>query len=82
MTLLETTAVVHGASTQHCSDAVLEEYCLHMLSEEQTAEVEEHLLVCEECAQRLDQQDEFVHVLKSVLGAYSDSQMASFQKSA
>ncbi|MCC6862158.1 MAG: zf-HC2 domain-containing protein, partial [Bryobacterales bacterium] len=39
--------------TNHALDEVLEEYALNRLSPDQNAELEEHLLVCHACQDRL-----------------------------
>ena len=44
----------------HATDELLEQYSLGTLSESQAEPLEEHLLVCEQCQDRLDQTDAFI----------------------
>lgn len=49
---------------KHPSEDALEEYALGLLPEEQVAEIEEHLLICPDCQQRLQETDEFIAVMR------------------
>jgi len=50
----------------HPSEQILEEYAFNRLTEEQTASVEEHLLLCESCQVALAEIDEYRTAMKTV----------------
>jgi len=50
----------------HPSDDLIELYALGRLPEQQVAEVEEHLLLCESCMARLQEADDFVQAFRIV----------------
>jgi len=49
----------------HPNEDILEEYVLHRLPEALTAQVEEHLLLCESCRRTVADTDSFVAALKT-----------------
>lgn len=49
----------------HISEDDLERYALGCLPEAQEAPLEEHLLVCEECRDRLARWDEYVGAMRA-----------------
>lgn len=49
---------------KHPSEDALEEYALGLLAEEDAAELEEHLLVCASCQDRLRETDEFIAAMR------------------
>jgi hypothetical protein len=49
----------------HPSEDLLEEYALRRLNEEQSAPIEEHLLVCSACQEALAEIDDYVLVMKA-----------------
>ena len=51
----------------HASCEVLEDYALERLHEEETASLEEHLLFCEVCRNRLDVVEEQIQLLRTAL---------------
>jgi anti-sigma factor RsiW len=51
----------------HISEEVLEEYALGRLPEADAAPVEEHLLVCAFCQERLQLTDEFIAALREAV---------------
>ena len=51
----------------HIEEEMLERYALNQLNEEQSAPLEEHLLVCSKCQDRLDAVDEYVQTMKQSL---------------
>ena len=58
--------------SSHCSEDVLEEYSMGMLSSQDCVSVEEHLLLCVACQGRLEDTEEYIRVVKaaaSILGA-------------
>jgi predicted anti-sigma-YlaC factor YlaD len=61
-------------SQSHAAEDVLEQYAMDKLSEAEDVRLEEHLLVCSECRQRLEFLDEFVRSIRSA--ARSTSQAA------
>jgi anti-sigma factor RsiW len=52
----------------HIPEDLLELYSLGRLDESQLAPVEEHLLICHDCQDRLEGIDEFVAALRSAVG--------------
>jgi anti-sigma factor RsiW len=52
---------------EHISEDLLELYSLGRLEEPQLAPVEEHLLICHDCLDRVEQMDEYVAALRAVL---------------
>ncbi len=48
----------------HPSEDALEQYALGSMPEEQAAELEEHLLICATCQDRLQETDEFIAVMR------------------
>lgn len=56
---------------EHPSEDELEAYALRHLTEEQVAAVETHLLVCEDCQQRLAELDSFIASMKAVTAEHS-----------
>ena len=53
--------------TSHIDDELLERYSLGRLAEAESAVVEEHLLVCTECQDRLAEADEYSQVIRQAL---------------
>ena len=49
----------------HPSEEILEEYVFHRLPEPLTAQVEEHLLICQSCQDTITDTDQFVAALKA-----------------
>jgi hypothetical protein len=49
----------------HIPEELLDEFVMEMLSEQDYAFWEEHLLICATCQVRLAQADEYVRVIKS-----------------
>jgi hypothetical protein len=58
---------------KHPTEEQWEEYALGLLSEEQIAGMEEHLLVCPECQDRLSQVDEYIHVMREAARKLSEA---------
>src|SRR5579883_1636866 len=52
---------------KHCSEERLEEYAFGRVSEEESAAIERHLLVCEQCQESLAQIDEYILLMKGAL---------------
>ena len=50
---------------EHASDEALEQYATHSLPETALAEIEEHLLVCSQCQQQLEEIDAYVSAMRS-----------------
>ena len=48
----------------HASDEALEQYATHSLPEAALAEIEEHLLVCSQCQQQLEEIDAYVSAMR------------------
>jgi hypothetical protein len=51
---------------RHVDSETLEAYSMGMSSQEETAFVEEHLLICETCQERLDETDSYVALMRMV----------------
>jgi anti-sigma factor RsiW len=51
--------------TDHITDDELEAYSLQRLAQERLAAVEEHLLVCSECRDRLEETDAYIRAIRS-----------------
>ena len=49
----------------HLPEETLEEYCFDRLSATETAEVEEHLLVCSSCQLALEELDDYIRLMKA-----------------
>jgi hypothetical protein len=49
----------------HIPEDVLDEFVMEMLSDEDCARWEEHLLMCAQCQDRVAETDEYVNVMKS-----------------
>jgi hypothetical protein len=49
----------------HASDEALEQYATHSLPEAALAEIEEHLLVCSQCQQQVEEIDAYVSAMRS-----------------
>jgi hypothetical protein len=54
-----------GNPTDHAPEETLEKFAMGKLSESEVAPLEEHLLVCHACQDRLEQMDNFVHTAKT-----------------
>lgn len=50
--------------TAHLPEGLLEEYAFNRLGEEKLARVEEHLLVCPACQDKLREVDEYIRLMK------------------
>ena len=53
----------------HPTEEVLEEYVFHHLPEALTAQVEEHLLICDSCQEAVQKIDEFASAMKACVSA-------------
>jgi anti-sigma factor RsiW len=56
-----------NATACHIADDLLESYAMGKLSERETAPLEEHLLLCAGCQERLAGLDDFIQVVKAAL---------------
>ena len=54
-------------SGSHASNDVLEQYAMDRLSEEETASLEEHLLVCAACQEQQREMDDYVRAMRQAL---------------
>jgi hypothetical protein len=52
-------------SVEHIGEDDLENYAMRTLPESSCAALEEHLLICEDCRERLDSEIEFVTAMRS-----------------
>lgn len=55
---------------EHPDEDVFEKYVFNRLSEKETADFEEHLLVCEKCNITLEQTQEYIRLMKAGTAAY------------
>jgi len=60
----------------HIAEDVLEQYAMAKLSEVEVVPVEEHLLICEGCRERLAWLDDFVGSIRSAARATSHVSVA------
>jgi anti-sigma factor RsiW len=56
-------------SQNHIAEDVLESYVMVRLSDAEIAAVEEHLLICQACRERLERLDDFVGSIRSAAAA-------------
>jgi hypothetical protein len=61
--IIETELILAGFSN-HVEEERLEEYSMGCLPETETAQVEEHILICESCQDKLDHLDSFVRSMR------------------
>ena len=59
----------------HPSDELLEEYFFHRLAEARVAEIEEHLLICEDCRIAVQKLDAFILTMKAEAARPATSQL-------
>jgi hypothetical protein len=60
-----------GASFDgHIPEGMLDEFVMEMLSEQDCAFWDEHLLICPRCQDRVAEADEFVRVMKSAAATF------------
>ena len=64
--------MVYGSLVQHVSDEQLDQYALKRLTEAEVAALEEHLLICPECQDRLQLTDDFIEALRDVKRGKAD----------
>jgi hypothetical protein len=57
---------------EHVPEEMLDEFVMEMLSEQDCARWEEHLLICARCQDRVAEADEYVRVMKSAAAAVSE----------
>ena len=50
---------------QHVTDGLLERYAMQRLPDSETGPMEEHLMICPECRDRLEAEIEFVAAMRS-----------------
>ncbi|MGD1097102.1 MAG: zf-HC2 domain-containing protein [Bryobacteraceae bacterium] len=51
----------------HISDDQLELYLMGRLNEQELAPLEEHLLICEECRDRLEKTEAYIAAMRAIL---------------
>ena len=56
-----------NAAAYHFPDDLLESYAMGKLSDQESEPVEEHLLLCSVCQERLGELDDFVQAIKTAL---------------
>jgi len=57
--------VANQSVGSHITDEILERYAMRSASEEECVPVEEHLLSCEECRQRLVRWDQYIRAMRA-----------------
>jgi hypothetical protein len=60
-------AISHQAAIAHQTDEQLELYALGRLPEPRQAVIEEHLLICESCRNRLDEAEAFAKAMRQAI---------------
>ena len=61
--------MVYRSLVQHVSDEQLDQYALKRLTEAEVAALEEHLLICPECQDRLQHTDDFIEALRTAVSS-------------
>lgn len=56
---------------RHPDEDVFEDYLFERLSEEDIADFEEHLLICEQCQDTLAKTDDYIQVMKAATAAFA-----------
>ena len=56
---------------RHISEDLLDQYALKKLPEDEAAALEEHLLICHDCQDRLRLTEAFIAALRAVVGPTS-----------
>jgi putative nucleotidyltransferase with HDIG domain len=64
----------NAARLAHPSEDTLEEYCFNRLPEDEASWLEEHILVCEQCQDRLEEVEVFLSMVKHALQNSNDSE--------
>src|ERR1700730_1468520 len=64
---------VHPSREGHPSEDVLEEYSFGRLAERDTAPLEEHLMLCEDCRDSLEYVEGFIQGMKSGILVYREA---------
>ena len=59
--------IVTNSPTTHIQEELLERYSLGKLAEDESASLEEHLLICHSCQDRLAETDEFVRTIRAAV---------------
>jgi hypothetical protein len=67
-------AIPHQTATSHPDDEQLELYALGRLNEPEQAVIEEHLLICEACRQRLDQIEAYAKAMRRAIADSSPTE--------
>jgi hypothetical protein len=62
---------------QHLDDDLIERYSLERLDETELAGVEEHLLICSQCQDRVESEDQYVRAARAALSREESSMRAS-----
>lgn len=58
----------------HISDEMLEQYAMERILDPESEALEEHLLICPECRDRLQTMEEYVAAMKSAAGKTRESE--------
>src|SRR5260370_25563405 len=66
-------AMIHGIN-RHLDDDELEQYSMGSLPESTADSLEEHLLLCEPCRQRLDKADSYTDAMRGAAAELRDRQ--------
>jgi hypothetical protein len=56
-------------TTGHPEEGVLEQYCMGQLNEPEIGHLEEHILICPSCQDRVESTETYIRSMKSALGA-------------
>jgi hypothetical protein len=71
---------MNACFSYHVSEDVLETYAMGMLSDEDCAPLEEHLLLCCICQRRLEQTDEYIRIIIAAASNLSNSSTAAIRR--
>jgi hypothetical protein len=62
---------------KHIDEDALEEYCFNRLTESESEKLEEHVLGCPECAERLEDRFEFIACMKRAVELFEENNSKS-----
>ena len=58
---------------QHASDDRLERYAMQTLPDSESRPLEEHLVMCQSCRERLDETEQYVAAMRSAAAKIEDN---------
>jgi len=58
---------MNRSAERHVPEDALEQYAMGKLGSDEAAPLEEHLLICPRCLQRLDETEDYIRVIRAAL---------------